>query len=340
MAPTRRRAPFVALAAATAAGLGALWCVRDHATVQSAASEGADPPATLTAPVTTLAPSAGIAFWDDLWSSQQAKWHRKEVNPSLRAFYGRLFPASERGPVPKRVLVPLCGKTVDMAFLREQGHEVVGVEGVESAALQFFTEQQLNVAVHRQAAPGFDLLTSADVAFHDRTNDPLPPISVFVGDFFHFPSSHPGLFDVSWDRGAFVGKRSTAKRTSLPLSRPLRNAPFVTRGEGPNEFALLHSLLVSDGPFPSAALEPAARPKYVEVMATLMRPGGRILLDAFDFDETRYPTPPFTSTPDGIRSLWGRWFWVEEVGRNVSWKADAYENIVYVLVRKERADES
>ena len=41
------------------------------------------------------------------------------------------------------VFVPLCGKTLDMVWLSEQGFNVVGCEISEVAAQQFFNENNI-----------------------------------------------------------------------------------------------------------------------------------------------------------------------------------------------------
>lgn len=38
------------------------------------------------------------------------------------------------------VLVPLCGKSVDLRYLYDLGHTVIGIEAIEAAAEQFFLE--------------------------------------------------------------------------------------------------------------------------------------------------------------------------------------------------------
>jgi hypothetical protein len=47
----------------------------------------------------------------------------------------------------RQVLVPLCGKSEDLAFLAARGHAVVGVELVEDAVRAFFSEHGLTPAV-------------------------------------------------------------------------------------------------------------------------------------------------------------------------------------------------
>ncbi len=75
-------------------------------------------------------------FWHERWQKGEIGFHLSEVNPRLRAFWPRL------GVSPHAtVFVPLCGKSLDMIWLREQGHRVVGVELSPIAVTQFFAEQ-------------------------------------------------------------------------------------------------------------------------------------------------------------------------------------------------------
>ncbi|CAN0378209.1 unnamed protein product, partial [Discosporangium mesarthrocarpum] len=54
----------------------------------------------------------------------------------------------------RRILVPLCGKTVDMPFLAgKAGHEVVGVEGVEAAAWQLQRDSWLSFRTSELKVP-------------------------------------------------------------------------------------------------------------------------------------------------------------------------------------------
>jgi len=41
------------------------------------------------------------------------------------------------------ILVPLCGKTVDMMYLSQYANKVIGVELVEEGIVQFFNENNL-----------------------------------------------------------------------------------------------------------------------------------------------------------------------------------------------------
>ncbi|MGV8921600.1 MAG: thiopurine S-methyltransferase [Pseudomonas sp.] len=84
-------------------------------------------------------------FWHKRWADNQIGFHSSKVNPYLQRFWGGLGV-----PEGARVLVPLCGKSLDLAWLAGQGLHVLGVELSEKAVEDFFTEQQLEVQVSQR----------------------------------------------------------------------------------------------------------------------------------------------------------------------------------------------
>lgn len=74
-------------------------------------------------------------FWLERWKNEQIGFHEQEVNIFLTEYWHELHivPGS-------KVFVPLCGKSVDMQWLRSQGHPIIGVELSEKAAIDFFKE--------------------------------------------------------------------------------------------------------------------------------------------------------------------------------------------------------
>ncbi len=50
--------------------------------------------------------------------------------------------------------------------------------------------------------------------------------------------------------------------------------------------------------------DPTVRPEYVKVITELTKPGGMILLTAFDYDHSEHPTIPFAVTPVEVESLY------------------------------------
>merc|ERR1712137_1006755 len=43
----------------------------------------------------------------------------------------------------QRIFVPLCGKSIDMKWLADRGHEVIGNEAVDEGCRLFFEEQRI-----------------------------------------------------------------------------------------------------------------------------------------------------------------------------------------------------
>ena len=86
-------------------------------------------------------------FWQERWARNEIGFHLREVNPYLQ----RHWPDLELAP-GAQVLVPLCGKSLDMAWLAGLGYRVLGVELAESAVIAFFAEQELTPEVDQYGA--------------------------------------------------------------------------------------------------------------------------------------------------------------------------------------------
>lgn len=122
-------------------------------------------------------------FWLERWREGRIGFHRADVNPNLRALQALLPPPGSS------VLVPLCGKTLDMAYLADLGHAVTGVELSPLAAHAFFEERGITPA---QETVGPYTRWSAD------------GVSILQGDFFSLADADVGPFDAVWDRAALI----------------------------------------------------------------------------------------------------------------------------------------
>lgn len=98
-------------------------------------------------------------FWKERWEQDQLGWHQSEANAQLVREWPELG-IDEGAPV----FVPLCGKSLDMRWLRERGHPVVGCELSPIACRDFFAEAALSVEpagdgrFERYEAGGYRLL--------------------------------------------------------------------------------------------------------------------------------------------------------------------------------------
>jgi thiopurine S-methyltransferase len=123
-------------------------------------------------------------FWLNRWAENQIGFHLKGVNPYLTRFW-----SSVSGAGTGRVLVPLCGKSEDLRWLAERGHDVVGVELSLLAAKAFATEQRIVFTESHE--PPFTVFRGKGITY-------------LVGDFFDFTPEIGGHFDLFYDRAALI----------------------------------------------------------------------------------------------------------------------------------------
>lgn len=121
-------------------------------------------------------------FWRERWQAGQIGFHEGRPNQYLAAHASRLPPGG-------RVLMPLCGKAVDLAHLAGAGHTVVGVELVEDAVAAFFAEQGLSPT----------RTPVGDAAVYQAG-----PITVIAGDWFATTAAQLGAIDAVYDRAALI----------------------------------------------------------------------------------------------------------------------------------------
>ncbi|XP_013388872.1 probable thiopurine S-methyltransferase [Lingula anatina] len=136
-------------------------------------------------------PKAGkdLDAWKSKWVEGQARWHKTVVHQLLVKHLDRLL----AGKSNAKIFFPLCGKSLDMKWLADQGHTVVGVEASELAVQSFFTENDIQYTV--TDVPAID-----GKLYQDLDNK----IRIYVGDFFKFSREMEGEFDSIWDRGSLV----------------------------------------------------------------------------------------------------------------------------------------
>lgn len=130
-------------------------------------------------------------FWHERWQRNQIRFHQGEINPYLTRFW------PETAALEGRVFVPLCGKSRDMVWLREQGLEVVGIELSEIAIRDFFSENGLKP--------------------DERTLGPFTCFeaqgyTLLCGDFFDLTSDHLGGVTAVYDRAALIALPPTMRQ--------------------------------------------------------------------------------------------------------------------------------
>ena len=71
--------------------------------------------------------------WAKSWREGKTGFHLSHPNPNLEKYAHILADC-------KKILFPLCGKTLDMHYMHHKGHHCIGVERVEKAIQSFFAE--------------------------------------------------------------------------------------------------------------------------------------------------------------------------------------------------------
>ncbi|NOT14234.1 MAG: thiopurine S-methyltransferase [Methylotenera sp.] len=123
-------------------------------------------------------------FWHQKWEKNEIGFHLPETNPLLVAHFSAL--QLNQGA---RVFLPLCGKTLDIAWLLASGFRVVGVELSRVAIEDLF--RTLNLTPRIQ--------TLGEITHFSATN-----IDIFVGDIFQVSPAMLGRVDAVYDRAALV----------------------------------------------------------------------------------------------------------------------------------------
>ena len=171
-----------------------------------------------------------IESWLERWREGRIGWHEEGGNASLKRHW------SAQG---RRVLVPMCGKSVDMLWLEDRGNAVVGVELSDIAARAFFEENALPYTIRQGKLPAY--------VAEDRD------ITIYCGDLFDF--DEPG-YSGWYDRGALV---------ATPAEQ---------------------------------------RQAYARHIDALLAPDACKLLITLEYDDEIATGPPYSISPNEIRSYW------------------------------------
>lgn len=115
-------------------------------------------------------------FWLERWREGQTFFHQQRVTPLLQKFWPAL-----NLPAGSRVLVPLCGKSLDMLWLAQQGHRVLGIELSPLAVEQFFEENQLQATTHNSALGQHYVSGNIEIVCGDIFNLDAATLAACVG---------------------------------------------------------------------------------------------------------------------------------------------------------------
>jgi thiopurine S-methyltransferase len=151
-------------------------------------------------------------FWMKKWNSNEIGFNQSEPNAILQQYFRQLNLKPH-----SRVFVPLCGKSVDMLWLSQQGYHVIGIELSSEACSQFFTEHDISYKLNQ--IKDFQVYASE-------------VITIFAGDFFQITSELIGPIDAIYDRAALIALPPELRKQYackiIALAAPSTNMLLVT----------------------------------------------------------------------------------------------------------------
>jgi thiopurine S-methyltransferase len=123
-------------------------------------------------------------FWRTAWEECRIGFHQADINPYLQRYWSHL-----KVPPRTQVFVPMCGKSLDMLWLRDQDYTVIGVEIAARAVEAFFAENDIDAA--RRPSGPFVLWTADG-------------IEIYQGDFFDLTADAMAGVGAVFDRASLI----------------------------------------------------------------------------------------------------------------------------------------
>jgi thiopurine S-methyltransferase len=122
-------------------------------------------------------------FWHNCWQQQRIGFHQYDVHPLLPVLVSQLS-----WDHSKAVFAPLCGKSLDLWWLSQQG-KVIGAELSELACQQFYQQQEQTFYVSAQG---------------DFQHFSHQSVDIWQGDYFALKPEQVDEIGLIYDRAALI----------------------------------------------------------------------------------------------------------------------------------------
>ena len=148
-------------------------------------------------------------FWEKRWLNGQTGWHNAEVNANLVKHSSTVFTKDNPS-----ILVPLCGKSMDMQWLQEQGANITGVDLARQALHEYFEDRNQEFTEGSQSG----------LTYYSSTNPISDSLQLFHANIFDVRPNAFKAFDAIYDRAALVAllpeQREQYAQHCLSLLKP------------------------------------------------------------------------------------------------------------------------
>lgn len=142
-------------------------------------------------------------FWLNKWESKEIGFHQNRVH-NLLSKYKDFF--SSASSSKDYILVPLCGKSLDLIYLASLGLNVVGVELSSIACEEFFSENKIEFS-KTQKSYWIEYTSSQ--------------ITIICGDIFEIDFSQY-QFHYLYDRASLIALNTNLRAKYISLIKKLK----------------------------------------------------------------------------------------------------------------------
>lgn len=125
-----------------------------------------------------------ISYWQSRWRKGKTGWHMDTVYPPLPTFWDDVN--IESG---SRILVPLCGKSLDLGWFVDHGHTVTGID-VSAKAIHHIMQQHPE-SFTKDSSHGFTVYRSESLV-------------LWQGDYSKLPTDEIPTQDLIYDKASII----------------------------------------------------------------------------------------------------------------------------------------
>lgn len=142
--------------------------------------------------------------WLKHWEEGKTPGHKSEIDVNVKKYLKEL---TQENPSAS-ILLPWCGKSLDMQFLCSQGYSVVGIELSQRAVRQVFDENNIPYSVTEVG----------EFAVYQAKDKKL---KIIQGDYYKITPELAGTFDAVWDNNAFGSAQVENRHRYISVLAPL-----------------------------------------------------------------------------------------------------------------------
>ena len=133
------------------------------------------------------------SFWHQRWEENRIGFHLPETNACLQQYLSYL-----QLQTADKIFVPLCGKSLDLIYLKQQGYQVLGNELSSIAVNAFFNENKLSYTTNLISGNTKESQKMDLVSYRSEG------IEIINGDFFALKKNHLSNINAIYDRASMV----------------------------------------------------------------------------------------------------------------------------------------